>query len=151
MRIAGIASDSVVDGPGIRFVLFTQGCFHQCPYCHNPDSHDPDGGYEISVKEVKRILARQRKKVRGVTFSGGEPFLQAQELAQIAAFAHELGLDVVTYTGFVYEELLRDDDPAARALLAESDMLIDGKYVHDLRDTSLRFRGSSNQRILELR
>jgi anaerobic ribonucleoside-triphosphate reductase activating protein len=150
MRLAGTAQISSVDGPGLRYVIFTQGCLHCCPYCHNPDSWDVNGGEEHSVRQVIRLLKRQKENIRGVTFSGGEPFLQAVELAEAAKAAHEKGWDVVTYTGFTYEELIADNSDGAKALLSESDILIDGKYIHELRDTKLQFRGSSNQRIIDV-
>jgi len=150
MRLAGTAQVSAVDGPGLRFVIFTQGCLHQCPHCHNPDSWELNGGEEHSVKQVIRLLKKQKKKLRGVTFSGGEPFLQAAELAEVAQAARQLGWDVVTYTGFTYEELIEDGSDSVKALLSTSDILIDGRYIHKLRDTKLQFRGSANQRIIDV-
>jgi anaerobic ribonucleoside-triphosphate reductase activating protein len=151
MRLSGITPESLVDGPGLRYVIFTQGCLHCCPHCHNPESWDINGGKEYSVKQVIRLIKQQKKPKRGVTFSGGEPFLQAAELAEVAAAAHQKGWDVVTYTGFIYEELLEDGDDGVKALLAVSDILIDGKYIHELKAGNLQFRGSSNQRIIELK
>jgi anaerobic ribonucleoside-triphosphate reductase activating protein len=150
MRLSGITPESLVDGPGLRYVIFTQGCTHKCPHCHNQDSWDADGGKEFSVKQVIRLLKQQKKTKRGVTFSGGEPFLQAGELAQVALSARQLGWDVVIYTGFTYEELLEMNDSGVTALLSSCDILIDGKYIHKLRDTKLQFRGSSNQRIIDV-
>jgi len=150
MRLAGTAQLSTVDGPGLRFVIFTQGCPHKCPHCHNPDSWEIGGGEERSVKQVIRLLKKQKKKLRGVTFSGGEPFLQAAELAELALAARQLGWDIVTYTGFTYEELVADGGDGVNALLSASDILIDGRYVHKLRDTKLQFRGSSNQRLIDI-
>ena len=150
MRLAGITQESTVDGPGLRFVLFAQGCVHKCPQCHNPESWVCDGGKEFSVKEVIRMMKKQRKSKRGITFSGGEPFLQAAEFFEIAVAAHNLGLDVVTYTGFTYEELIQDADDSRLALIAASDILIDGKYIHELRDIELQFCGSSNQRLIDV-
>ena len=153
MRLAGTAPVSTVDGPGLRFVIFTQGCMHQCPHCHNPGSWELNGGEEQSVKQVIRLLKKQKKKLRGVTFSGGEPFLQAAELAEVALAARQMGWDVVTYTGFTWEELgelIENNNDGVKALLAASDILIDGRYVHKLRSTKLQFRGSSNQRIIDV-
>ena len=150
MRLSGVTQESFVDGPGLRCVIFAQGCMHQCPRCHNPESWDVNAGKEFSVKQVVRLLKRQKKTKRGVTFSGGEPFLQAAELAEAAQAARQLGWDVVTYTGFTYEELLEMEDPGVKALLCASDLLIDGKYIHALRDAKLQFRGSSNQRIIDV-
>ena len=150
MRLSGITSESLVDGPGLRYVIFTQGCLHGCPHCHNQQSWDVNGGKEYTVKQIIRFVKQQKKTKRGVTFSGGEPFLQAEELAQVALAAHQRGWDVVTYTGFTYEELIADNNDGVKALLAETDILIDGKYIHKLRSVKLQFRGSSNQRILDV-
>jgi len=148
--LSGITQESFVDGPGLRYVIFTQGCPHCCPHCHNPESWDVNAGKEFSVKQVVRLLNQQKKAKRGVTFSGGEPFLQAAELAEAALAAHQLNLDVVTYTGFTYEELIEMEDSGIKNLLSASDILIDGKYIHELRDTKLKFRGSSNQRMIDV-
>jgi anaerobic ribonucleoside-triphosphate reductase activating protein len=153
MRLSGITPESLVDGPGLRYVIFTQGCPHQCPHCHNPETWDNNGGKEYSVRQVIRLLKQQKKTKQGVTFSGGEPFLQAAELAEAALAAHQKGWDVVTYTGYTYEELIRlinDGNDGVEALLFASDILIDGKYIHKLRGIELQFRGSSNQRIIDV-
>jgi anaerobic ribonucleoside-triphosphate reductase activating protein len=154
MRLAGVLSESVVDGPGVRFVVFGQGCPHRCPGCHNPETWDPDGGGESPVRDVVRLLKQKRKQkpgyLRGVTLSGGEPFCQAAEFAQLAGEAKKLGLDVVVYTGFTYEELLEKQDPDVDALLSEADILVDGPFVLASRDLSLKFKGSANQRLIDL-
>ena len=150
MRLFGITPESVVDGPGLRLVIFSQGCPHQCPHCHNPESWANDAGMELSVRQVIRILKQQKGDIRGITFSGGEPFLQAAELALVALAAHQMGWDVVTYTGFTYEQLIEGNDDGIKTLLSESDILIDGKYIHELRDIGLQFRGSSNQRVIDM-
>jgi len=150
MRLSGITPESIVDGPGLRYVIFTQGCQHKCPHCHNPETWDMDAGKEYSVKQVIRLLKKQKKTKQGVTFSGGEPFLQAVELTEVAQAAHQIGWDVVTYTGFTYEELIESKDDGVKALLSVSDILIDGKYIHKLRSIELAFRGSSNQQIIDL-
>jgi anaerobic ribonucleoside-triphosphate reductase activating protein len=150
MRLSGITEESFVDGPGVRYVIFAQGCRHCCPHCQNPETWDASAGKEFTVKQVIRLLKQQKKTKRGVTFSGGEPFLQAAELAEVAVAAHEKGWDVVTYTGFTYEELIADNDGGVKALLSASDILIDGKYIHKLRSARLKFRGSSNQRMIDV-
>jgi len=157
MRLSGITPESLVDGPGLRYVIFTQGCQHYCPNCHNPESWDINGGKEFSIKEIIRMIKKQKKtnyaaKIKGITFSGGEPFLQAGELSQAAAAAHQIGFDVVTYTGFTYEELTENGKSGGETndLLRETDLLIDGKYVDEKRTTNLPFRGSSNQRIIDI-
>ena len=150
MRLSGITQESLVDGPGLRYVVFTQGCEHQCPHCQNPETWDIGAGKEYSVRQIVRFFKKQKKTIRGVTFSGGEPFLQASELAEAAREARLIGWDVVTYTGFTYEELIEDNNSGVQALLAASDILIDGKYIHKLRSIDLPFRGSSNQRIIDV-
>ena len=150
MRLSGITQESLVDGPGLRYVIFAQGCLHQCPHCQNPETWDINAGKEFSVKQVIRMIKQQKKTKRGVTFSGGEPFLQAAELAEVALAVRQLGWDVVTYTGFTWEELIEDGSSGVKALLAASDILIDGRYVDKLRSKKLQFRGSSNQRIIDV-
>jgi anaerobic ribonucleoside-triphosphate reductase activating protein len=150
MRLSGITPESLVDGPGLRFVIFTQGCTHECPYCHNPETWDMEAGKEYSVRQIIRLLKQQKQKKQGITFSGGEPFLQGVELAEVAAAAHLIGWDIVTYTGFTYEELIEDNNNGVKELLSATDILIDGKYIHELRFIGLPFRGSSNQRIIDV-
>lgn len=153
MRISGITYESLVDGPGIRVVIFVQGCDLGCPECHNPDSHSRTGGREHTVREVMRKMKKAgpaRKMVRGVTLSGGEPFLQAGDCAQIAFEAKRIGWDVTTFTGFTYEELKKREAPEIHALLDHTDFLIDGPYIHEERDLDLKFRGSANQRIIDM-
>jgi len=150
LRIAGVVEDSIVDGPGLRFTVFAQGCSHACPGCHNPHTHAYGGGHSASVAD---LLARVRANplLDGVTLSGGEPFDQAEGLADLASGVHALGLSVMTYTGYALERLLAREGsvPGWRKLLAETDILVDGPFVARLRDPLLPFRGSSNQRILD--
>ena len=151
IRLAGIVKESVVDGPGIRMVVFVQGCRHHCPGCHNENTQDPAGGYESTVDEVIAQLPTN-SLISGVTFSGGEPFLQAGALAEIGRAARQRGLSIFTYTGFVFETLLAQsrNDEAIAALLSVTDVLIDGPFILEQRDISLAYRGSSNQRLLDL-
>ena len=151
IRLAGIVKESVVDGPGIRMVVFVQGCWHHCPGCHNENTQDPAGGYESTVDEIIAQLPTN-SLISGVTFSGGEPFLQAGALAEIGRAARQRGLSIFTYTGFVFESLLAQssNDEAIAALLSVTDVLIDGPFILEQRDISLAYRGSSNQRLLDL-
>lgn len=151
LRLAGIVKESVVDGPGIRMVIFVQGCPHHCPGCHNPNSHDPAGGYESSTEEVIAAMP-DGKLVTGLTLSGGEPFEQSQALSIIAADAKKRGLSIVTYTGFWFEQLLEMgfQKPAVMELLQLTNILIDGPYEQDRRDLGLAFRGSANQRLIDV-
>lgn len=148
LKIAGIVDDSIVDGEGVRLTVFTQGCPHHCHGCHNPQTWSLDGGHEVDTEEIVEKL-KENPLLSGITFSGGEPFLQPAPLAEIARAAHKLGLDVWSYTGFTLEELKKRTD--AQQLLNEVDVLVDGPYVEALRDLTLRFRGSSNQRIIDLK
>jgi anaerobic ribonucleoside-triphosphate reductase activating protein len=150
MRISGIATESIVDGPGVRFVIFAQGCPHGCEKCHNPETWAVDGGAEIPLRKIVNRVTRTKKKYRGLTLSGGEPFMQADELSLVAAAAKKKGWDVVTFTGYLYEELSQSEDLGVQALLTATDILIDGPFVYDLLDTTLPFRGSANQRMINM-
>lgn len=151
IRIAGIVNDSIVDGPGIRFTIFTQGCPHNCEGCHNPQTHTFDDGKMVSVEELIDQIQRN-PLLDGVTFSGGEPFVQAEALSVLAKVIHDnTELDVVTYTGYTFEQLMSgsEDNPYWKALLQETDILIDGPFVQSKKSYELHFRGSSNQRCLD--
>lgn len=149
VRIAGTISESIVDGPGIRFVVFCQGCFHSCPGCHNPETHDPHGGYLITVEELWKQI-NQGKLLKGVTFSGGEPFLQAAPLVELAKKVKGAGLDLVVYTGYLFEELmaLAEKKPEIYQLLELTDILVDGPFLINQKDLNLMYRGSRNQRLI---
>ncbi len=151
IRLASIVEESIVDGPGLRFVLFTQGCPHRCLGCHNPKTHLPIGGTLVSVKQITALYSRQRA-CRGVTFSGGEPFIQAASLARLARAVHGLGGDVIVYTGYRLEYLQAESkkDSGILALLEHTDLLIDGPFVLAKRSLDLPFVGSSNQRLIAL-
>lgn len=152
IRVSGFTKESVTDGPGIRAVLFTQGCPHCCPGCHNPSTWNYEGGYEIEVEDIINLIQPNRL-LQGLTISGGEPFAQANEAADLAARIQGLGLDVVTYSGYTFEQLVEmgENDPAVRRLLEVTDILIDGGFRLEERDLSLAFRGSRNQRIINLK
>lgn len=150
MRIYGLVQDSIVDGPGMRFVCFVQGCPHHCPGCHNPDSHDFNSGTVMTTDEViEKMLSNPLTD--GLTLSGGEPFEQAEDCMVIARAAHDHGLNVWCYTGYTYEHLLRHGTGDQIALLAEIDVLVDGRYIEDQRSLALDWRGSRNQRIIVLK
>ena len=150
LRIAGIIRESIVDGPGIRFAVFGQGCPHNCQGCHNPDSHDFEGGYDCAIDKILEEIDKN-PLLKGVTFSGGEPFCQAEEFAELGEKIRERGLSVVTFTGYTYEELLDLSNENINRLLEVTDLLIDGRYEADKRDLTLKFRGSSNQRIIDMK
>lgn len=149
LRICGIEPESIVDGEGIRFVVFVQGCPHRCLGCHNPESLPFEGGEVVDIEALLSQIG-ENPLLSGVTFSGGEPFCQPVPLAELARQVHRTGLNVTTYTGFVYEDLLNMRNPEINALLEQTDVLIDGPFVLAERDLTLPFRGSRNQRILRL-
>ena len=151
LRLSGIVEESIVDGPGLRFVVFTQGCSHHCPGCHNPQTHSFTDGYLEDIQQIYNQY-QENPLLSGITFSGGEPFCQPEPLAKLGRMIHQTGGHIITYTGYVYEELLRmsQSNPAIRDLLEVTDQLIDGPYIQSLRDLTLPFRGSSNQRIITL-
>ena len=149
LQAAGIVKESIVDGPGIRYTVFVQGCPHHCPGCHNPQTHPFTGGTEMAVADIFADF-RKNPLLKGITFSGGEPFCQAEALAELARLVHGTGKDVAVYTGYTYEDLLRMDGPHAAALLAETDLLIDGPFLEARRNLELRFRGSENQRLIDM-
>ena len=140
IHISGIARDSIVDGEGIRLTVFTQGCPRRCPLV---------GGRMTTVGEIIAELDAN-PLLTGLTLSGGEPFLQPAALLPLARAAHERGLDVWSYSGFTLEELRAQGDPDVDALLDELDVLVDGDYREELRDLTLHFRGSRNQRVIDL-
>jgi len=152
IRISNIVNESIVDGPGLRLVVFTQGCPHRCEKCHNPSTWDYAGGFEISIRELFEYISRNITHLhRGVTFSGGEPFEQPSCLCELARLIKKdtdtRYLDIMTYTGFVLEDLKLSNNIYISDLLDISDYLVDGRFDYKLRDISLKWRGSSNQRI----
>lgn len=151
IRLFGLADDSIVDGPGLRFAIFTQGCRHNCEGCHNPNSHDLNGGYE---EDTDTIIGKIKSNplLDGITLSGGEPFLQAKPLALIADAAKAEGLGVMAYTGYTFEELMSgaNEENGWYELLTKLDLLVDGRFVLKERSIELNFKGSRNQRILDV-
>ena len=150
IRIAGFEPESIVDGPGYRFALFTQGCPHGCPQCHNPETHDAAGGRLVDTQEIIAQLGKN-PLVRGITFSGGEPMMQAQALCEIAQAAREKGLGVWCYTGFTLEALMKERNPDRMRLLEFVDVLVDGPYLSHERSLDLLYRGSKNQRLIDMK
>ena len=151
LRIAGLVKESTVDGPGFRYTVFTQGCPHNCYGCHNPQTHDFNGGQFIDID----LLAKDINKnplLKGVTISGGEPFMQAKKVAKLLDKIDKK-LTVMVYTGFEYEALLElaNETNGYMELLTRTDVLIDGKFVMALKDENVPFRGSSNQRAIEVK
>lgn len=149
LRLAGTIGESIVDGPGLRYVIFTQGCPHHCPGCHNPETHPFEGGTCVDSETLVHEILRD-PLLSGVTFSGGEPFAQAEGLCAVAdALAGRKHL--MAYTGYTLEQLQQMEDPWVGRLLDQLDVLVDGPFVQELRNIDLRFRGSENQRVLDMR
>lgn len=151
LQISGLIEESIVDGEGLRFVVFVQGCPHHCPGCHNPETHPRDGGTRMHVDAIAKQIC-ENPLLDGVTFSGGEPFAQAAALAELGALLNPTGLDITTYSGYTHEQLqqMAQQDDGIRALLAITDVLIDGPFIQEQIDLALDFRGSTNQRIIRL-
>ncbi len=148
LKLSGIVEDSIVDGPGIRACIFCQGCPHHCPGCHNPETWPFEGGTEVEEETVVSIVA-SNPLCRGVTFSGGEPFAQAEGYAKLAKLLKAKGYEVASYSGYTFEQLLHGT-PAQRELLENIDILIDGPFLLAEKSLEIAFRGSRNQRILNV-
>ena len=150
ISLSGISGDSIVDGPGLRLTIFTQGCPHHCPGCHNPQTHDPNGGSWADTVDILAAAA-ENPLLDGITLSGGDPFLQPVPCLALAEGAHRLGLNVWTYTGYTWEALLQENDAEKLALLKETDVLVDGPFLLAERSLELRFCGSRNQRLIDVK
>lgn len=152
VRLSGIAYESLVNGPGLRRVFFAQGCKHNCKGCFNPDTHRFDGGELKSVDELIDSV-KFNPMIKGVTFSGGDPFEQAKEFAYIAEKIKSLGLNVWCYTGYTFEHILEciDNESNWNKLVNNVDILVDGRFDENKKECKLKFRGSSNQRIIDVK
>ena len=148
LDLSGIVTDSIVDGPGIRATVFCQGCPHHCQGCHNPETWEFGCGTPMEEERLLEII-RSNPLCRGVTFSGGEPFAQAEGYAKLGKLLKAAGYEVASYSGYTFEQLLCGT-PSQKALLATIDILIDGPYLADQRSLEIPFRGSKNQRILDV-
>jgi len=146
IRIAGLVPESFVDGDGIRFAIFMQGCRRNCAGCHNPETQDLNGGRLVDTQEIISAI-KKNPLLDGITLTGGEPLLQICAATEISRAAKNFGLNVWCYTGYTFEELPIDAAP----LLENVDVLVDGEFVLSLRDLELQFRGSRNQRIIDLK
>ena len=143
IRVAGFEPESIVDGYGFRFVIFTQGCHHNCEGCHNPHTHDFNGGTEYDTADIIKMFA-DNSLLSGITLSGGEPFLQSEACLELAREAHKLGMNVWCYTGYEFQEVI------GNPLLKEVDVLVDGKFIDSQKSYNLSFRGSANQRLIDV-
>ena len=152
IRLSGIAYESLVNGPGMRRVFFAQGCRHNCKGCFNPDTHDFNGGEERNMDELIEAV-KENPMLRGVTFSGGDPWEQADKFAYMAKAFKDNGLSVWSYTGYTYEYILehKDERNGWNELLNNIDVLVDGRFEEDKVEEGLKFRGSSNQRIIHVK
>lgn len=150
ISLSGVTGDSIVDGPGLRLTIFTQGCLHHCPGCHNPQTHDPDGGSWADTEDILAAAA-ENPLLDGITLSGGDPFLQPVPCLALAEGAHKIGLNVWTYTGYTWEALLEENDAEKLALLKETDVLVDGPFLLAERSLELQFCGSRNQRLIDVK
>lgn len=151
IKISGIVKESIVDGPGIRYTIFTQGCPHHCEGCHNPQTHDFSGGNFVSISKIVEDIKKD-PLLRGITISGGEPFMQARKIANLISRLDRSKLNVMVYTGFEYEYLLNNanEENCYLELLKNADILVDGKFKLELKSEKLPFRGSLNQRSIDL-
>lgn len=151
INIAGTVCESVVDGPGLRYVVFVQGCPHNCEGCHNPETHPFAGGKTVDIEELFAECMEDPLQ-RGVTFSGGEPFCQAEALYALGLKFKERGLHLMCYSGWTFEELLEKSktDGGVGKLLSIVDVLVDGRFMIERRSLALKFRGSDNQRLIDV-
>lgn len=151
LRLAGIEPESIVDGPGIRLTVFVQGCPHHCVGCHNPETHDFEGGTLVSISEILEQID-ENPLLSGVTFSGGEPFEQAKALLSLAKEVKKRSLHLTIFTGYLFERLLEKgkQDNAILELLSLADLLVDGPFILAKKSLELQFRGSSNQRLIDV-
>ena len=150
IRIAGVVNDSIVDGPGLRFTVFTQGCSHHCPGCHNPETHDFAGGQEETTENIIGKFSKN-PLLSGITLSGGDPMEQPEPCLELARAAHAKHLNVWTYTGYTWEGLHEQGDAQRLALLDETDVLVDGPFILSERSLELKFCGSRNQRLIDVK
>jgi len=148
---ADLQSDSIVDGPGLRTVIWTQGCAHHCKGCQNPQTWDFNGGGLVSVDDVLEAIDELEYQT-GITFSGGDPMYQVEACDRIAAYCKDKGYNIWVYTGFTYEEVLKlsEKNPTYMDFLKKIDVLVDGRFILEQRDLNLLFRGSRNQRLIDM-
>lgn len=149
---ADLQSDSIVDGPGLRAVLWTQGCKHHCPFCQNPQTWDFEGGGLVPIDLVKEAIDELEGQ-DGFTFSGGDPMFQPEACVEIAKYVKKKGLNIWVYTGFTYEELMdmSKEKSIYKEFLNNIDVLVDGRFRQEEKDLSLLFRGSRNQRLIDVK
>lgn len=152
IRLAGIAYESLVNGPGLRRVYFAQGCSHNCRGCFNPSTHNFEGGQLFEIDKLISSL-KNNPMIHGITFSGGDPFYQAKNFNELANRIKALNRDlsIWCYTGFTFDEIINSNNTDMINLLKNIDVLVDGKFVLSLKEDNLKFKGSSNQRIIDIK
>ena len=152
LAVNEIQRDSIVDGEGVRAVIWTQGCLHNCPSCHNPETHSLDGGILVDVDDIKKMIDKLEGQ-DGLTFSGGDPMEQSAACSEIAKYCHQKNLNVWCYTGYTYEALLKKSDKNVfiKNFLDEIDVLVDGKFILEEKSYDVVFRGSKNQRLIDVK
>lgn len=147
--ISGFAPNSITDGPGLRFAVFCQGCIHNCPGCHNPETHPFGIGEKYRVEDIYKMIKKD-PLVKGVTFSGGEPFCQREAFCRLAQLLKADGYEIAAYTGFLFEDLIKDKTDAKYKLLEYLDILIDGPFILAQHSLDAGFKGSLNQRVINV-
>ena len=150
IKISGVVNDSIVDGNGFRLTVFTQGCPHHCPGCHNPETHNPKDGFWADTEDIMDVV-KENPLLDGITLSGGDPFMQSVPCTLLAEETHKLGLNVWTFTGYTWEELWAEQDAEKLELLRHTDILVDGPFLLAERSLELRFKGSKNQRTIDVK
>ncbi len=149
INVSGFNKNSITDGPGIRFVIYTQGCIHNCAGCHNPQTHSFGTGEDYTVTQIMEMIQKD-PLVKGVTFSGGDPFCQPKPLAVLAKELKRNGYEKCAFTGYLFEQLISDKNDDKYKLLANIDILIDGPFIESQKSLDLRFKGSRNQRTIDV-
>lgn len=152
IKINSVINDSIVDGPGIRLTVFFQGCAHKCPGCFNEETRDFNGGHYADVEDIYKV-AMQNPLLDGITLSGGDPFYQIKGALELVKLFDNTNLNIMAYTGFTFEELLEiaKNNEDLQAFLPKIDFLVDGMFDINKKDISLKFKGSSNQRIINVK
>lgn len=151
IRLSGVIKESIVDGPGIRYVVFTQGCPHKCEGCHNPSTHDFNAGYIKNTEDIYNDIIKN-PMIKGVTMSGGEPFAQPYAVYDLVSKLKDNGYHIMSYSGYTFDEIYEKSmyDDIYLKLLEKIDVLVDGRFELQKKDLTLKFRGSSNQRIIDV-
>ena len=149
LNIAGFNKNSITDGPGFRFVIFAQGCIHNCKGCHNPETHAFGVGTDYTAAEIIAMI-KKNPMIKGVTLSGGDPFCQAQQFATLSAELKKQGYEICAFTGYLFENLIKDKTDDKYKLLENVDILIDGPFIESEKSLELKFKGSRNQRTIDV-